>query len=102
MAENKREVVFDMPSTYGKYRVVCRIGYSYSISYAWWGHIQKQVEYKRFLFFGKKKQKWVEVDDGWWSTTFNSLDDLKKAAEKFYYDSVELLPSIKNKLLNLK
>ena len=94
-----REIIFEMPKTYGIYRVVCRFGYDNTIPYAWWGHLQKQIEY-RFLF--KKKIKWVEVDRCWWSSEFNSINELKKNAEKFYDEKVELLPRILNKAINLK
>jgi len=102
MEKDKREIVFDMQSTCGTYRVVCRIGYDYTIPYAWWGHIQKQIEYKRFFFFGKTKTTWVEIDQCWWSKEFDSIADLKKSAEKFYDERVEMLPRVKNKALSLK
>lgn len=96
-----REIIFEMPKTYGIYRVVCRFGYDYTIPYAWWGHLQKQVEY-RFLLFGKKKLKWIEIDQCWWGKEFESVDSLKKSAEKFYDEKVELLPKVRNKAMNLK
>lgn len=99
---DKREIVFDMPNTYGTYRMVCRIGYDSSIAYAWWGHLEEYVSFKRFLFFGKLVNKWVEVDKCWWSKEIDSVEELKKRATAFYELTIELCPRLIKKAVDLK
>lgn len=85
----KREVIFDMPNTYGEYRMVCRYGYSDIVYYAWWGHLQRQIV-KKPLFWGKIKHIWVEVGKCWWASDINTMEQLKEKAAKFYDEHVEL------------
>lgn len=98
---NKREIIFDMPEKFGNYRMVCRIGYNYIINYAWWGHLQKQITYKPWPW-SKPKQKWVEIDRCWWSTEVTSIDNLKKKAEDFYDEIVELTHRVFKKQIGIK
>lgn len=94
----KREIIFDMPDTYGKYRMVCRFGYDNLIDYAWWGHLQKRITV-RFLF--GKKEIWHEVNQCWWSFDINSMEELKKAAYNFYDERVELPMRLKEKAMSI-
>jgi hypothetical protein len=97
----KREVIFEMPKTFGVYRMVCRFGYDSFVSYAWWGHLQKQYSY-RFWPWGKKRFKWYEVDSCWWSKEITTMEDLKKRAESFYDKNVELFHRLRQRAIDLK
>jgi hypothetical protein len=96
----KREVIFEMPKTYGEYRMVCRFGFNEVVDYAWWGYLQKLIT-KKPLFWGKPKQVWVEIDRCWWSFDINSMEELKKAATKFYMGNVEAPILLNKKAMNL-
>jgi len=100
IVEGKREVIFDMPDTYGKYRMVCRFGCSYIIDYAWWGHLQKEVMRKKFPW-SNPTPKWIEIDQCWWCRKINNIEELKSAASKFYRETVELIPELKKKALSI-
>ena len=63
----KREIIVEIPNT-TDYRVVCKYGYHYIVNYAWWGHLEKKIFYKKWLLFGEQKYKWVEINRCWWST----------------------------------
>lgn len=82
-----REIIFDLLSKYGEYRVVCQFGHHSFVNYAWWGYLQKKHTYK--TFWGKKKERWVELDRCWWSKEITSLEQLEKNANKLYDDFVE-------------
>lgn len=96
----KREIIFDMPTTYGIYRVVCRFGYDIHVNYAWWGHLQQQVEYKKWPW-SKPSTKWVEIERCWWSKEISNIATLKLNAEKLYDENVEMLRRITNTAMNL-
>lgn len=98
---NKREVIFDMPDTYGRYRVVCQFGFDHYIYYAWWGLLQKEIDWKLWPW-SKSRKKWVEIDRCWWSKEITSLEQLKKNAELFYDENVELYNRITQRAMNLK
>lgn len=100
MSNGKREIIFDMPSAYGKYRMVCQFGYHYIVYYAWWGHLQKQVISKRFPW-SKPKEKWVEVKSCWWSSDIKTMQQLKDKANKFYDENIELHIRIRETAMNL-
>jgi len=100
MKKAKREIIFEMPETYGKYRVVCRYGHDYHVDYAWWGHLQRQV-LKKPLLWGKVKEIWVEVDKCWWSKEFDSMENLKESAAKFYDENIELPIRLREKAMLL-
>lgn len=74
--KHKREIIFDMPETHGKYRVVCRFGYDSIVYYAWWGHLQKQYRYKLWPW-SKPRFKWFEIDECWWSTNPLTMEQKK-------------------------
>ena len=97
---DKREVIFDMPDTYGKYRMVCRFGYHDIVDYAWWGFLQKEITTNGFLWV-KPKNKWVDVDQCWWCIDINSIEQLKSKATEFYHETVELVPIMKQKAMNI-
>lgn len=97
----KREITFDMPSKFGTYRVVCRIGYDSMIPYAWWGYLQKQ-EMRKPWPWSKPRLKWFEIDRCWWSSEINSIEDLKKKAEKWYDEIIEMTPRLLKKGIELK
>lgn len=97
----RREVIFDVKNN-SEYRVVCRFGYADFIDFAWWGHIQKKYYYKKYLFIGERKFRWIEIDRCWWRKDINTMDELNKAAIDFF-DEIVLMPiRIKEKAINLK
>lgn len=96
----KREVIFEMPDT-SEYRVVCRYGYDSMVNFAWWGHIQKKIYYKKWIFFGERMWKWHEVDRCWWSKEIETMDALKNAATKFYDETILLIPRLTKKAMEL-
>jgi hypothetical protein len=89
----KREVIFEVPNM-DEYRIVCRFGYSHTLPYVWWCHIEKKIYYKKWKFFGEKKYKWYEVDRCWWTKDIKSMDCLKKYSLDFFDDRVLLIPRI--------
>lgn len=98
----KREIIFEMPKTYGDYRMKCRFGYDYVVYYAWWGHLEKKIYRRKWLgIFGKLKEVWIEVDKCWWSFDIKTIQDLKKAAAKFYDERVEMEKRICQQAINL-
>ena len=96
----KREIVFDMPNT-TEYRVVCRFGFNSIINFAWWGHLQKKVYYKKWLFFGEKQWRWYEIDNCWFSKEKNNIEELKKSAIDFYDKKVLLKQRIIKRAMEL-
>jgi len=97
---SKKEIFFNVPDT-EDYRVVCRFGYDHIVNFAWWGHLQKKVYYKKWIFFGCQKQKWVEIDSCWWSRDIKTRDDLKKAALEFYDESILLFQRLLTKAMGI-
>lgn len=85
----KREVIFSMPDS-DEYRMVCRFGYSDFVNYLWWGHLQKKIYYKKWIFFGEKKWRWKEIDSCWWDKEIVTMDMLEYESLKFYDKKVLL------------
>jgi len=98
--QDKREVIFDMPSTYGKYRVVCQYGYHYLVNYAWWGYLEVELNRKRFPW-SKPKSKWIEVEQCWWSKEIKTMEQLKEAATKLYDENIEMPIRMRETAINL-
>jgi hypothetical protein len=96
----KREIMFEIPDT-TEYRVLCRYGYDEIINFAWWGYVQKKYYYKKFIFFGEQKWKWVEIDRCWWSKSFENIEELKDASFKLYDQKVLLIPRLNKKAMEL-
>lgn len=96
-----REVIFEMPETYGKYRVLCQFGYHRYVNYAWWGYLQKQ-RVKKPLLWGKPKIVWDTIDECWWSKEMISMDQLKEYAIKFYDENIELPIRVNQRAMSLK
>lgn len=96
----KREVIFEAPDT-NEYRIVCRYGYDSTVNYAWWCHIEKKIYYKKWLFFGEKKWKWLEIDRCWWSKEIATMDILKESALKFFDETVLLIPRLAKQAMEL-
>lgn len=95
----KREEIFIMENP--DYRVVCRFGYDEWIDFAWWGHIQRKVKYKKWLLFGEIKERWTEIHQCWWSKEMTSIEDLKSSAERFYDEKVCLKKRIAKQAMEL-
>lgn len=101
MSRDKREIIFDMPNTYGEYRVVCRFGYDSLVDYAWWGYVQKKVTFKLWPW-GKGKELWVEIDDRWWDKEIKTLAELKEHAIKLYDENIEAPIRVRQRAMSLK
>lgn len=96
----KREIIFDIPDN-PEYRAVCRFGYECFIPFAWFCHIQKKRYYKKWLFFGEIRFKWIEVDRCWWKKQISTMDDLKKSAMSFYEETVLWMPRLVKQAMEL-
>lgn len=98
----KKEIIFEMPKTYGDYRMKCRFGYDRIIYYAWWGHLEQKIFRRRWLgLFGKKQEVWVEINSCWWSSEIKTTQDLEKAATKFYDENIEVYHRLSQQAMNL-
>ena len=97
----KIEIIFEIPDN-ENFRMVCQFGYDSIIDFAWYGHLQQKTEVKKYLFFGKKITKWVEIDQCWWSFKIESVEHLKKCALKFYDEKFILLKRLLQEAMDLK
>jgi hypothetical protein len=75
LSEFKREIVITFPE-YPQYRVLCRFGFDSFITEHWWGHLQKKVVIKKFLFFGEEITTWKKISQCWWVYHPDSIDSL--------------------------
>lgn len=96
----KRQIFFEIPDQ-SEYRILCQFGYHSLIQYSWYCYIQKRFTYKKWIFFGEVKSKWVSVNQCWFSKDMDTLDDLKNAAMNFYDESVLMMPRIAQKAMDL-
>lgn len=96
-----REIIFDIPNQ-SEYRVVCKFNASQDMRYVWWGYLQRKTPYKKYIWFGEVKYKWVEIKRCWWSTNIDSLDKLKKLALNLFYYEFTIYEELVEKAMNLK
>lgn len=97
----KREVIFPAPDN-DEYRVVCRFGYDSIVTWAWYGHLQRRISFKKWIFFGETKSIWTEVTRCWWNKTIDSMDELEDRALDLYDETIALPIRLKEKAMNLK
>ena len=85
----KLEIIFNLEGT-DQYRVVCKYNHDLWLKHVWWGHLQRKITYKRWGFFGKEMEKWVEINSCWWDKSFETREELEQAAFKLYDENVLL------------
>ena len=97
----KREIIFEIPDN-ENFRIVCRFGYNRFIYFAWFSHLEQKKEIKKYLFFGKKITKWIEVDRCWWSSDIKSIEQLKDKSLEFYDEKIMLPKRLLQEAMDLK